>query len=143
MKLSLSPHEKALLRAAKISVCQLAELTGTQLSKCTHIPLQRCNHLVALCQFQSLGSVGVKMAEKIWNLGYTSLQTLAKANPVRMYQDYNRLTRCQADPCVEDVFRCAIAQAKHKNLNGEQRQWWYWTPMRGEAAITIPELQTC
>ena len=133
MKLPLNQHERSILRTAKINIRQLAELNGTQLSKCTGLPLQRCNYLVALCQFQSLGSVGAKMAEKIWRLGYTSLQTLAKADPVRMYHDYSRMLRRTADPCVEDVFRCAIAQARDKNLPIEQTQWWYWSSFRGQS----------
>jgi hypothetical protein len=122
MKLSLRKLEKKQLRDAKITLIQLIGLTGTQLSKCSGISLQRCNYLVALCQFQSLDAVGVTIAEQLWQLGYTSLQTLAKADSTRLYQDYCRLTRNHATTHIKRILADAIIQAKHKQRSGDREQ---------------------
>jgi hypothetical protein len=34
------------------------------------------------------------------------------------------------DPCVEDTFVCAVAQARDPELSSEQRNWWFWSRLR-------------
>jgi hypothetical protein len=86
----------------------------------------------ALKSLQTLGSVGPKMAVKIYELGYPTIQSLQKANPTKMYQDYSAKMGGYADPCVEDVFRCAVAQAIKSDLPQHAKDWWYWSEQRGK-----------
>ncbi len=139
-RLPLTLEERQILRASKVRLSTLQILNGTQLCQSCqgNLPLDRCNYFVALAQFQALESVGALMAEKIWRLGYTSNRQLAKANPLRMYQNYGYLIRKKPDPCVEDVFRCAIAQLRYPTLPNEYKQWWAWSKMRGETEIHLP-----
>ena len=50
----------------------------------------------------------------------------------------NRLTKSKQDPCVEDVLRCAVAQAQDPRLPKKWKDWWSWTPYRGLAAGDLP-----
>ena len=87
----------------------------------------------ALKELQTLASVGPKMAVKIYELGYPSIQSLQTADPTEMYLTYCKKVGGYADPCVEDVFRCAVAQAINPQLVKQAKNWWYWTPQRGKA----------
>jgi hypothetical protein len=49
-----------------------------------------------------------------------------------------RHTKSRQDPCVEDAFRCAIAQAKNPKLPAKMRDWWQWTSVRGRPMSARP-----
>lgn len=136
-KLILTSKERKALRGVKILLRDIALFDSEELSKVTGINKLRCQELVALSQFQSLGSVGPDMAVKFWRLGFKSLKDLARADPSKMYQDYSLLIRRHVDPCVEDVFRCAIAQVKYKNLPAHLKNWWEWTDQRGISSVVL------
>ncbi len=89
----------------------------------------------ALKDLQKLGSVGPKMAAKIYDLGYKTIESLTSVDPVAMYQQYSAKVGGYADPCVEDVFRCAIAQAKYPDLPEKLKSWWAWTNERGKSRV--------
>ncbi len=63
-------------------------------------------------------------------LGIKSIQDLAQQNGDHLFLELQRLTGTRQDPCVLDVFRCAIAQAQNPDLPLEQRNWWYWSRLR-------------
>ena len=40
---------------------------------------------------------------------------------------------------MEDILRCAIAQAKFGDkLPKKYKKWWYWMGQRGKHTVTIP-----
>jgi hypothetical protein len=63
-------------------------------------------------------------------LGIGSVPQLARQDPDRMYEKLCSLTGQRQDLCVLDVFRAAVAQARHPRLPAEQCQWWYWSRRR-------------
>jgi hypothetical protein len=128
----LSRSEVSALRRAALRKEQLGSLSPRMLAKLTGIPLRRCVELSALSRFQALDSVGPATAEDLWILGYRSVAELRTARPRKMYEKLCRLSGVRLDPCVEDVFRAAVAQARDPDLPSEQRNWWYWTPFREE-----------
>lgn len=67
-------------------------------------------------------------------LGIRSVPQLAKADGKSLYNRLCRLTGTRQDPCVWDVFECAIAQARNPDLPAEQRQWWFWSRVRKQQA---------
>jgi hypothetical protein len=77
------------------------------------------------------------MAMKIYNLGFKSLEELKKADPVKMVNEYQQQVNCHVDPCVEDVFRCAITQCKYKEISTEKKHWWYWVGHRGQHDVNL------
>lgn len=130
-KLTLINEERRALRSARILLKDIAAFDSKELSKATGIKKLRCQELISLSQLQNLASVGPDMARKLWQLGFRSLDDLPKANPHQMYRDYCQLIGEHVDPCVEDVFRCAVAQTKYKDLPMHLKNWWEWTAQRG------------
>lgn len=130
-KVALTSREARLLKEAKISKKELCKFSEEVLHQMTGIERERCLKIITLALFQRLGSVGPKLAEKIWMLGIHSFDSLARANPAKMYYDFTRIIAKKVDPCVEDVFRCAVAQAKFPQLPDIYKQWWRWQGDRG------------
>jgi hypothetical protein len=139
MKLPLLPKERTGLKKNRVSLKKLAVITPDELSHICKITIERSRYLVALAQFQSLNSVGPAMAQDLWELGCRSLDDLASRNAVDLYEELSLKTGRHLDPCVEDVFRCAIAQVLFPNLPVECKNWWYWKTQRGSRSISISE----
>jgi hypothetical protein len=68
-------------------------------------------------------------------LGVRSVEQLAAADADELYERLCALTRSRQDPCVLDVFRCTVAQARNPRLPAEQRNWWYWSRKRKAGRI--------
>jgi Pathogenicity locus len=81
-------------------------------------------------RFRDLVSVGPAMERDFEMLGIGSVAHLARQDPERMYEKLCSLTGQRQDPCVLDVFRAAVAQARDPRLPAEQCQWWYWSRRR-------------
>jgi hypothetical protein len=88
--------------------------------------------------FQELGSVGPACAKDFLLLGFRKVADLKGQDPNRLYARLCELTRSKQDPCVEDVLRCAVAQAQDPRLPKKWKDWWSWTPYRGLAAGELP-----
>jgi len=140
-KLTLDFDEKDRLAEAGISLSRLASCDPAELARRTELDLQRCEELVALAQFQALRSVGPRSAEDLWALGFRSLADLRGADPAGMYRRLMEIAGRTMDPCVEDVFRCAVAQATYPKLPEPLRDWWAWKEQRGEPTVRLPGRQ--
>lgn len=81
-------------------------------------------------ELSGLWSVGPKTLTDFQLLKIRSLEQLKHADARRLYEKLSKLKRARVDPCCEDVFRCAIEQARNPNLPPEKRVWWYWTRQR-------------
>jgi predicted DNA-binding transcriptional regulator YafY len=88
--------------------------------------------------FQQLGSIGPACAQDLLQLGFRAVDELRGQDPRALYQRLCELTGSRQDPCVEDVLRCAIAQADDESLPAPLRQWHRWTPLRGEPPSARP-----
>jgi hypothetical protein len=77
-----------------------------------------------------LGSVGPATLRDLEILGIRSVAQLAAKEPRELYERLCIATEAVHDPCCEDVFAAAIAQARDPNLPVEQTQWWYWSRAR-------------
>lgn len=139
-KLALDADERAALRGAGLAARDVAELGADELARRVDGALSRarCAELVALARFQRLGSVGLETARDLLVLGITRVEDLAGRDARTLHRELERRTRTKHDPCVEDVFRCAIAQAEEPELAPELRDWWRWTSLRGAAPDARP-----
>lgn len=139
-KLPTTPDERVALRAARISARDLLTLTGPALHRRTSGAISRArgDELTALAAFQTLGSVGRETARDLVRLGFHRISDLKRQDPRTLYERMCRLTRTRQDPCVEDAFRCAIAQARDPKLPAPLRNWWSWTPVRGRPMSARP-----
>ncbi len=146
-KLALSEPERQSLRKAKIRLADVASHTTKELSAATGISDHRCQELIALAELQTLGSVGLRIAQCLLTLGFPGPEKLKQGDPVEMYDRLAIDWDGPLDPCVEDTFRCAVAQARDPHLPPSLRNWWAWTPCRGESEIRPPksssELSEC
>jgi hypothetical protein len=140
-RLDLSPAERRALARARLTTCELGDLSGEEVFRRTEgaIAPDRAEEIAALASFQRLGSVGLECARDFVKLGFSRRDELKGRDPVELYRRMCAITSTRQDPCVEDVFRCAIAQVDHADLPEEFRAWHRWTPLRGEAREALPD----
>lgn len=136
-KLSLTEEERVALRSHRLTLSCLRSMDAVELSVICGFPIKRAEYLAAMVQFQGLASVGPASAKDLWDVGCRSLPDLAKRDPIELYEMLCHQTGSRLDPCVEDVLRCAVAQARFPNLPDECRNWWYWIPQRGQHHIDL------
>lgn len=94
----------------------------------------------ALRELQTLGSIGPACARDLVRLGIRSVADLRGKEATKLYAEMCALDGRRHDPCLEDAFRCAIAQANDSNLPSVMKQWWRWTPVRGKPQRTKPRM---
>lgn len=83
-----------------------------------------------LRKLKDLDGIGPAMLKDFEMLGIANIDQLKKQSGRKMYDRLCELTGKRQDPCVLDVFVCAVAQAKDPNLAAEKRNWWYWSRVR-------------
>jgi len=79
---------------------------------------------------KDLVSIGPAALKDFEVLGIETLEQLAQCDARSLYEKLGELTSGLHDPCVEDVFSAAIAQAKDPTLPKEQRVWHYYSRVR-------------
>jgi hypothetical protein len=79
---------------------------------------------------EDLWGVGPAMLADFDRLGIRTVAELARREPRELYDRLCRITRSRQDPCVLDVFRAAVAQARDPALPAAQRRWWTWSRLR-------------
>jgi Pathogenicity locus len=88
-------------------------------------------------RLKDLVSIGPAMLRDFDLLGVHSVAELARQSPRRMYARLNRVSGQRQDPCILDVFRAAVAQARNPRLPAEQCQWWYWSRRRKQRSKEV------
>ena len=73
-------------------------------------------------QLKDLVPIGPAMLRDFEMLKIHSVADLAKVDPRRMYQKLCQLTGERQDPCVLNVFRSAVAQARNLPSAAEKCQ---------------------
>ena len=81
-------------------------------------------------KLRDLAGIGPSVEKDLQALGIQSVEQLAEADGRVLYDRLCELTETRQDPCVLDVFRCGVAQARNPHLSPEQRQWWWWSRQR-------------
>lgn len=81
-------------------------------------------------QLGDLVSVGPATLRDLALLGVASVEALARCCPHALYDRLCLTAGVRHDPCCEDVFAAAIAQARDPDSPAEQRRWWYWSRLR-------------
>lgn len=81
-----------------------------------------------------LVSVGPATIGDLRLLGITQVAQLRRCRAETLYRRLCTLTKARHDPCCQDVFAAAIAQAKDPRLPARQRNWWYWSRVRKAAS---------
>jgi len=81
-------------------------------------------------QLKDLAGMGPATLSDLRLLGIHSVAELLRQDGKELYDRLCQRTGQQQDPCVLDVFRCAVAQARDPELPIEERNWWYWSALR-------------
>ncbi|MEJ8546703.1 helix-hairpin-helix domain-containing protein [Brevibacillus borstelensis] len=126
-KLPLTEAERTQLRRAKLRVADMGSQQPEHLSVLLGVSLERARELVALAAFQTIPSIGPKLAEDLVLLGYRTLGELRGLNGADLIDALEAKYGCQIDPCVEDQLRCVIHHAENP---GSDKQWWAFTEER-------------
>ncbi len=79
---------------------------------------------------EDLVSVGPATRRDLEALGISSIEELKRCEAEELYHRLCKRTGTRQDPCVQDVFCAAIAQAKDPGLPDEKKLWWYWSRER-------------
>lgn len=86
-----------------------------------------------------LVSVGPAILADFEDLGITEVEHLINQDAVELFDRLHEIKGLKYfDRCCEDVFRCAIEQARDPKLPKEKCQWHYWSKVRkGEVSDEI------
>ena len=77
-----------------------------------------------------LVSIGPAALADFKLLGINNVKELRNKNARALYDEICDRSGVRHDPCVEDVFRCAIEQAKNPKLGKQKANWFYWSKIR-------------
>lgn len=84
-------------------------------------------------KLSDLRSVGPAAVKDLKSLGIESVEALRNQNSMVLYKRLCEITKSCHDPCVIDVFRAAIEQARNPQLEARKKDWWYWSKIRKQS----------
>lgn len=126
--LPLTKAEKNQLRKAKIKMSDIRSFSAEYLVDLFDTTWQRANELKALAMFQTIPSIGVKLAENIvYQLNIYSLDELKDKDASRLFDQLEEKRDVWIDSCVEDQLRCVVNYA---NDPRSDKQWFAFTETR-------------
>ncbi len=126
-KLPLSAEEKQNLRASKIRLQAIKDLDAAELAEILGSTPERAAHLRALAQFQSIPSIGPRIAERVAALGYGTLDELKPLDGPALLEQLENHYGFWEDPCLEDALWCMVHHANHP---GSEKSWFDFTDAR-------------
>lgn len=127
------------LEAAKHPLRTLPDISIDDAATLTALDSRLIERVRGYEDLQRLRSVGPSLAAKLMIAGYGCRADLAGGDPAAMYRDLCARLNRRVDPCVEDVFRCAVAQVRYPDMPDHYGDWWAWTAERGQPSVPRPE----
>lgn len=126
-KLPLTSEERTNLRRLKVKLAKMADMEIASLKKCLGSSLERAKYLKALAEFQSVPSIGPKIAQGVVEMGYYSLDEVKNKDGSELINQMEEHLGCWQDPCVEDSLRCIVHFANDRESD---KNWWDFTSER-------------
>ena len=127
-KLPLTDDEKSKLRKAKIKMADLHTFTRDEIAQLLDVSDERATILKGLADFQSVPSIGDKLAGKlVHKLNVYSLEEIKDRDAASLFNKLEQINGALTDSCVEDQIRCVIHIA---NTPGSSKQWFDFTEER-------------
>ncbi|WP_168120244.1 helix-hairpin-helix domain-containing protein [Paenibacillus sp. HB172176] len=126
-KLPLTLEERQLLRREGRTIHEIAGMSPQELSIMLQVPEERARQLRGLAEFQAVPSIGPKVAQRVADMGYHSLQDLAERSGPELIDEWERQCGYWEDPCLEDAYWCLAHHARHP---GSERKWHDFTEER-------------
>ena len=125
--LDITPGERKKLRAANIRIKDIHRHTLDDLQSVLQVSKIRAMEVIALSEFQSLPSIGIRFAHDLISMGYYSLKQLRGKDGAKLTDQFEFQTGAWADPCLEDQFRLVVHYARHPESH---KNWWDFTAER-------------
>jgi nucleotidyltransferase/DNA polymerase involved in DNA repair len=88
-------------------------------------------------QLSDLHGIGRAMLRDFDLLGVRSVAQLARCDGDELYHRLSKIMNTRMDPCVHDVFVCAVEQARNPKLARDKCDWWYWSSIRKKSGIKL------
>lgn len=127
-KLPLTDKEREQLRKGKIKLSEIKEMKANKLAALIEVPNERARELIGLAVFQSIPSVGPKLAHNLAvDLRFSALEDVKNRRGEELVHELEKKYGVWMDPCVEDVMRCVVYHANHP---GSDKNWWEFTEER-------------
>jgi hypothetical protein len=126
-KLNLTLDERKRLRTAKIKIEELLNFAADELEVILKVDTARVKTILALAEFQTAPSVGVKFAEDLIFMGYYTLGELKGKDGATLLDEFERKKGYWTDPCVEDQFRLIVDFAEYPAII---KNWWDYSETR-------------
>ncbi|RLL48351.1 Pathogenicity locus [Oceanobacillus piezotolerans] len=127
-KLPLTDSEKSKLRKAKVKISEIHTYNREEIVVMLDISVERANILKGLADFQSIPSIGSKLAEKlVFELNFFSLEDVKGKDGAKLFDELEQKLGVWSDSCVEDQIRCVI---NFSNNPGSSKQWFDFTEER-------------
>jgi Pathogenicity locus len=127
-KLPLTTEEKAKLRKARIRMSEIHHFNTEEISQVLNISSDKARKIKGLAEFQSIPSIGYKLAERlVLKLNILSLEEMKDQNPPQLFDQLEQQLGVWTDSCVEDQIRCVIHYANDRNST---KQWFDFTEER-------------
>ncbi|AYB46069.1 helix-hairpin-helix domain-containing protein [Paenibacillus lautus] len=126
-KLPLTGQELAKLRSNKMKLIDIAQMDIELLSGVLGVSDSRAQYIRGLAQFQTVPSIGPKVAERVVQLGYYALEDIKDEDAASLTDRMEASSGFWVDPCVEDAFRCIVHHANHP---GSGKSWHDFTEVR-------------
>jgi hypothetical protein len=132
ISLPLTDLEKSSLRKNKVKITNLLDYAPDELEVLLNTTPERAKEIYALAEFQTIPSIGIKLAEDLVFLGYFSLEELKDKDGAVLTNEYEKRKGFWIDPCVEDQFRLVVNFAKTHDTT---KKWWNFTDERKKYRI--------
>ncbi len=126
-KIILSVSEKQKMKINKVRIKDIPNYAADELEVLLGVSVERAKEILALIEFQSIPSVGIKFAEDLVSMGYYSIAELKGKDGAKLTEDFELLKGYWIDPCVEDQFRLVVYYAE---TNDKSKKWWDFTEER-------------
>ncbi|MDG5788408.1 helix-hairpin-helix domain-containing protein [Evansella sp. AB-P1] len=126
--LPLTKTEKGLLRQAKVKLSDIHTLEIDTLTNILGISDNNAKMLRGLAVFQTIPSIGHKLAENlVYHLKICTLEDIKKEDGAALFDRLEETLGYWTDTCVEDQLRCVIHYANNPNSD---KQWFHFTDER-------------
>ncbi len=132
IKWPLTDIEKANLKWNKVKIADIPNYAFDELELLLNSTPERVKEIVALAEFQTVPSIGIKFAKDLLFMGYYSLSELKNEDGAKLTNEYEQKKGFWIDPCVEDQFRLVVSFAK---TNDTTKRWWHYTEERKKYRI--------
>ncbi|MFM1651618.1 helix-hairpin-helix domain-containing protein [Brevibacillus sp. B_LB10_24] len=127
-KLPLTDCEKSKLRKAKVKISEIHTFSKEQIVQMLDVSVERAKILKGLADFQSVPSIGPKLAERlVFKLNIFSLSEIKAKDAGELFDELEKKSGVWIDSCVEDQIRCVI---NFSNNLDSSKQWFDFTEDR-------------